>query len=157
MDRFTQTGLGICKSSMLQHNFQKFRAFPFQKFRCFFSDCIAEHSQCGNAVSLCHLCEITGSKTAAVCGSCEQTVKIISLQVTNHAKCFIIHNHDLNRKILSLHPLQFLDIHLECTVSADAGGRFSGCIIRSDSSRKSIAHSAMTAGEKKLLSFMVLK
>ena len=68
MDRFTQTGLGICKSSMLQHNFQKFRAFPFQKFRCFFSDCIAEHSQCGNAVSLCHLCEITGSKTAAVCG-----------------------------------------------------------------------------------------
>ena len=75
MDRFTQTGLGICKSSMLQHNFQKFRAFPFQKFRCFFSDCIAEHSQCGNAVSLCHLCEITGSKTAAVCGSCEQAVK----------------------------------------------------------------------------------
>ena len=42
MDRFTQTGLGICKSSMLQHNFQKFWAFPFQKFRCFFSDCIAD-------------------------------------------------------------------------------------------------------------------
>ena len=54
-------------------------------------------------------------------------------------------------------PIQFLDIHLECTVSADAGGRFSGCIIRSDSCRKPVAHSSMSAGEEKFLSFMILE
>ena len=33
--------------------------------------------------------------------------------MTDHTQCFVIHYHYFNRKILSLHPLQFLDIHLE--------------------------------------------
>ena len=157
MDRFTQTGLRICKGSMLQHNFQKFRTLTFKEFRCFFFHCITVHSQCRNAISLCHSCKVTGCKSTSVCSSCKETVKVISLEMTDHTQCFVIHYHYFNRKILSLHPLQFLDIHLECTVSADAGGRFSGCIIRSDSCRKPVAHSSMSAGEEKFLSFMILE
>ena len=65
MDRFTQTGLGICKSSMLQHNFQSFGPSPSRNSGASSLTASAEHSQCGNAVSLCHLCEINRKQTAA--------------------------------------------------------------------------------------------
>ena len=77
--------------------------------------------------------------------------------MADHSQSSIIHNHHFNWKVFSLYPLQFLNIHLEGTVTADAGGRFSGCIISSDRCRKSISHRSMSTGEKKLLAFMIFE
>ncbi len=105
-----------------------------------------------------HLAEsLFQTRSTAIGGIRIYTVKIISLEMTDHSQSLIIHYDHLHRDILTLHPLQLLDIHLECSVSADTCHRLSCSIISSDSCRKCISHSTMSAGKKCLLALLIVE
>ena len=75
----------------------------------------------------------------------------------DHSQCLIIHDQHFNWKVLPFYPFQFLDIHLESSVSTDTYHRSACGIISADSCRKSISHSSVTAGKQKFLALAVLK
>ena len=74
-----------------------------------------------------------------------------------HTQSLIIHHDHFHRNVLTLHPLQLLDIHLECTVTADTGYRLPGGIMGSDRRRKCIAHGTMSTGKKNLLILFIVE
>ena len=77
--------------------------------------------------------------------------------MTDHSQRLIIHHDHFYRDVLTLHPLQFLNVHLECSVSADTCHRFSCCIISTDRCRKCISHGAMSTGKKCLLALLIME
>ena len=77
--------------------------------------------------------------------------------MADHSQRLIVHYDHFYRDILTFHPLQFLNIHLEGPVSADTCHRFPCSIISADRCRKCISHGAMSAGKKCLLPLLIVE